>query len=652
MTAPGQAGGEPGLAVERVEVVPAAGGVVHVRVVGLWHGRLLAAPPAVLLAGTGEERRRIDPVPEPREPVGGWAGPRGEWRATFALPERLLAGGVALEIDGRQVPLPGLHGPGEEPAAASPPAGATIVDHPALAERRARGEGAGPDAPMPPPPARRATLAGREAALARGLADPAAAEHREAHATPGREQAPPPGGRLPPPEGDREAAGRVAGLRAQVAAAVQGVAADLEAERAARGALEGELVRERDRRAALEAELARRRVVDARLAAGVAGARVALADAASALAATPPPAPPPSATRERLEALRAQVEALRERSTAERAEPAPGVDPERLGAALARLRATVAPALDAVAEQPPAGEGATESPPQAVEPRAAEPQVAGAVDEAESPSQAVEAPVTGAVDEPDEPEPEPEPEPGVAPWLPAALRALAGQDAEAAGRAVVALLPAQGLAAPGDLDYDLALRKGPSYSVTVRGGATEVLERSAPRPRRERDFAARASLAGLGGWATGRRRRGVRGRRRAGPLRALAGRPLSLAELDAAGVRPDVELAWRLVAVSVDPQWTEGRRLAVRHDVVGLERPTAVVIRAGDGEQLSVGPASGAVRDAVDATIRTTPGAVLAALRGATPPPGEMVEEGGDVEAIAALQRWIARVELGIRPSA
>jgi len=244
-------------------------------------------------------------------------------------------------------------------------------------------------------------------------------------------------------------------------------------------------------------------------------------------------------------------------------------------------------------------------------------------------------------------------EPGpVAPWLPAALRALAAADPAAAGRAVVALLPAQGLAVGDEVTYDLALRKGPAYAVTVRDGTTEVLERSSPRPRRERDFAVRASLPRLGAWAAGGRRRGVRGRRRASALRALAAHPYSLAELDAAGVRPDVELAWRLVAAAVDPGWTAGHALAVHHDVIGLQEPAGVIVRSTGGAPLTVERAGSGGGSPAAATIRTTPGAVLAAMRGASPPPGEMVEEGGDAQAIALLQGWIARAERGIRPSA
>jgi len=638
MTAPGHAGGEPGLAVERVEVVPSAGGLLHVRVIGAWHGRLLSAPRAVLLAGTDAEQARVEPIHEPREPVGGWVGPRGEWRATFPVPERLLAGGASLEIDGRVVALPGLHPPGEvsEPdtGAAPPQPGATILDHPALAEARSRGEA--PEARMPPP-SRRATIAGREAMLARELSGGGSA-----HVAPARTEAPAPSHVTPGRErpGDREESDRVAALRAQVAAAVHGVASDLEAERAARAALEGELVRERDRRAALEAELARRRVVDARLAAGVAAARGALAQATAAL--TQAPAGPSPAVRERMDELRAQVEALRDRASGEPPAPSASVDPERLGAALARLRATVAPALEAVAgdDAPVVEAPAVEAP--AVEAPAVE---APAVE-----APAVEAP---AVEAPAEDVPAaPAPAEPVAAWLPAALREIAARDPEAAGRAIVALLPAQGIAVPGELTYDLALRRGPAYSVTVRDGATEVLERSSPRRRRERDFAARASLRGLGAWSTGRRRRGVRGRRRAGPLRALAAHPFSLAELDAAGVRPDAELAWLLVAAAVDPRWTEGHELSVRHEVIGLERPAAVIVRAGAGAPLGVETAAGAGDGTFDATLRTTPGAVLAALRGAAPPRGEMIEEGGDRDAIATLQEWIARAQRGIRPYA
>jgi len=661
MTAPGQAGGEAGLAIERVEVVPAAPGVVHVRVVGAWHGRLIAAPRAVLVAGAGEARRRVEPVPEPRDPVGGWAGPRGEWRATFAVAEALLADGAVLEVDGRALPLPGLPGPAEpDPAPAEAPGrGGTVVDHPALAERRARGDTDPIAAPAPPPPARRATVAGREATLARGLAAPGAPERTEPPAAdpaalPHGDPAPAPGqsATAPPRPGDREAADRVAGLRAQVAAAVQGVSADLAAERAARSALEGELVRERDRRAALEAELARRRVVDARLAAGVAAARGALAEASAALAAQPAPGAPSEVVRERMDALRAQVDALRARAAAETlpaAEPAPaaeGVDPERLGAALARLRASVAPEsvedasgdVDAVEDASREGEIVEE--------------VSGDVDAVEEVLRDREAAGgIGAQPEGDRPGAPAEAGP-VAPWLPAALRTLAAADPAAAGRAVVALLPAQGIAVAGDLTYDLALRKGPAYAITVRDGATEVLERTSPRPRRERDFAVRASLPRLGAWAAGRRRRGVRGRRRAAALRALAAHPHSLAELDAAGVRPGVDLAWRLVAAAVDPSWTEGHALVVRHDVIGLEAPAGVIVRSTGDAPLGVERVVPGGGPAADATIRTTPGAVLAAMRGASPPPGEMVEEGGDAAAIALLRGWIARAERGIRPSA
>jgi hypothetical protein len=161
------------------------------------------------------------------------------------------------------------------------------------------------------------------------------------------------------------------------------------------------------------------------------------------------------------------------------------------------------------------------------------------------------------------------------PWLEKPFRKLAGQDPSAAGRLLLALLPAQRAADPHAVAYDLVLSDLVCARVTVGSGPLHVELADSPRPLTEVDFQLVGDLAGVARLlVAGRLRRRVPSRRRArvrGDRRRLAaldhllGARLTLGELIAAGVKFEPMLAFTLVANAVDPGWTAGERGTIAH---------------------------------------------------------------------------------------
>jgi hypothetical protein len=310
-------------------------------------------------------------------------------------------------------------------------------------------------------------------------------------------------------------------------------------------------------------------------------------------------------------------------------DPAGSVVPERLSAALTRLRE----ATPQVPEEGDATAGPTVAAPgQAVAPAGPGQAVAPA-----GPGQpaAPAAPVAPA-------------RAPVAPWIGAALRRLADGDPAQAGRLLVRLLPAQHLVHPDRLAYDLYLADVGCVHVTAGDGATAVLTDNLRRPRAELAFTVIGDLAGAGRLVTrGPLRRlftrhvaRVDGRRRAcAPLRALAGAELSLAELEATGVTLDPALALTLVASMIDPRATAGERFTIAHRAAtGAPGGAYLQVRAGDPPVVTAAPPLGPVVT----SVICPPELLLAVLAG-----DREAATGihGDRRPLGLLERWIARAQ-------
>ncbi len=304
------------------------------------------------------------------------------------------------------------------------------------------------------------------------------------------------------------------------------------------------------------------------------------------------------------------------------------VEPQRFAPALARLREIT----DAVIEE------------------AAEPTPAPATPAASAASVASVASVAPEL-APVAPEP-----PGVltepaGPWLRSAFSRLAGRDPRAAGELVLALLPAQGLAHPRPIAYDLVLDEPGCLRITVESDGRTTLAEGGPRPADEVRFAVVGDPASLGrllaaGWL---RRRFGRGLARVdgdrgglAALDALTSRRLSLGRLRAAGVRLAPGPALRLAAAMIEPAWTAGSAFTVAHRDPGAPAgvTTGIGLVIDDGRSVLAAPAG----ETPTVTVVCSPEQLLAVLDGADPD-GFALE--GPREPLVRLRRWIKRAQSG-----
>jgi hypothetical protein len=240
------------------------------------------------------------------------------------------------------------------------------------------------------------------------------------------------------------------------------------------------------------------------------------------------------------------------------------------------------------------------------------------------------------------------------PWLSTAFGKLAGQDASAAGRLLLALVPAQYAADPHPIAYDLVMSDVLVAHVTVGSGGESVEFDATARPLSQVDFQlvggpariARLLAAGpvrrrLGGLAPGGPVARVRGdRRRLAALDALLSARLTLAQLHAVGVRLDPVLALTLVGQLIEPSWTAGEQFALAHREPAAPAPDAyLLIRDGRPPLASSEPP----REPV-ATALVCPSDQLLAVLGGAVAPAEVV---GDQRPLALLGQWLHRAQCG-----
>jgi hypothetical protein len=463
---------------------------------------------------------------------------------------------------------------------------------------------------------------------------------------------------------------------------------DLVREREARQAAEGELEALRSAQAAVQPLIGDLRQIAHRL--RLAAESGELAGVAGAIQASAvPPVPQESI------AAAAAAFATPENEPAQPGAPLDAGSAQMadaLAAAIQRLRARVADVAAAgAAQQEPLGPS-----PQAGAPQAGAPQVGASEDAAAGEAAEVEAGVEAAGVEAArveagveaagaagaEPAPAAAAEdvpPGVAytplpvleraqprAWLAPAIRRVAERrDPRLAAELVLELLPAQALSIEKPLRYLVKILELGAYEVSLADGRGTVRDLAGAGLVDSRTFmlegsaVAFAEIAGggsrLSAWRppTGLRVRG--GRRRAKRLLSTRSEPLSLADLERAGVTVWPGLLLLALAEAVDPAATAGHVFTVAFAIEG--RQSAVLhVHASGGRPLTVtrGPAQEGEQSAptgaggtVQSTVRLSEQG-FARLIGARDLDGEKVILEGEQAPLETLLSWTDKVQ-GIR---
>lgn len=229
--------------------------------------------------------------------------------------------------------------------------------------------------------------------------------------------------------------------------------------------------------------------------------------------------------------------------------------------------------------------------------------------------------------------------------VPALFRSLARTDPAAAGRLLLGLLPAHHLVHPRPLAYDLVLAPAQCLQVTVGEDSTQAVAAASPRPPARTQFRVDGTAAELARWLAagplrrklGRRhlarQRGDRRGRQA--LRELTGTPLHLAAVVNAGAALEPGLAFHLVALAIaEPAGAAGESFVLAHRPAQSARATAALtVQPGSPPWVTeIGldlPATG--------TVICPPEALLGALLGGA---AEIV---GDPRPVALIRDWIER---------
>ncbi|MEO6859805.1 MAG: hypothetical protein ABI323_14680 [Solirubrobacteraceae bacterium] len=328
-----------------------------------------------------------------------------------------------------------------------------------------------------------------------------------------------------------------------------------------------------------------------------------------------------------------------------------GLEPERLSAALSRLREQIAPQENPVGPDAPSapggpgrssatgGSGGQHAP--------GGPGRSNVTGGSGSPAPSAPAPAPSA------PAPPPPADPGRItvgrPWLRHAFRSMARSAPERAGHLILDLLPAQRAVVAEPIAYDLEL--GPPHGclqVTVRGRSAEIIPADAPRGLGEVDFRFTGEPADLGRLIRAgrlRRRFGrhvgrVQGRRSAlAALDALVGTQLGLGALSASGVRLDPRTALDLLAKLIPAAWAEPERFTLAY--VSPGRGTVYLLV--DGHQpIQVGES--APRASVATTITGPAGTLELVL---LHEPSAVSAVSGDGWPVTLLREWVKRAQTG-----
>jgi hypothetical protein len=237
------------------------------------------------------------------------------------------------------------------------------------------------------------------------------------------------------------------------------------------------------------------------------------------------------------------------------------------------------------------------------------------------------------------------------PWLAPAFKSLAKSDPDRAGRLVLDLLPAQWVAYPQPISYDLVVggERG-CARVTVQDGTPVISYRDSPRAPEDvrfQVFGDHAAIARL--LARGQLRRllsrnvakikGPGKRDGLAALKALVRLRLSVAALYEAGVRLEPRTALSVVARQIKPDWTDGKLFALAYESPGSETAYLVV---HDGQPLTVTETAPAGR--IQTTITGPAGTLELVLIGE---PTAQTAVSGDEWPLSLLRQWINRAQSG-----
>jgi hypothetical protein len=236
-------------------------------------------------------------------------------------------------------------------------------------------------------------------------------------------------------------------------------------------------------------------------------------------------------------------------------------------------------------------------------------------------------------------------------WLSEALRGLAAREPEAAGRALVDLLPLQGRVFSGPITYDLIVSDGPALAITVDERGTELRAIERPRPLDEVDGRVEASLAELGHFVRHRgglmRRRtelraeGRNKRQALAALLALTVARIGLGDLAGLGVAMSPGALLELLAQAIEPSWTIGHRFTVAFDLEGRTDPLALQVNDTSPPSVRL------VLDQPVATVRCSVRSLPAVLLGREEDGAPSAALLGDRAALMLVQGWVARLEAG-----
>lgn len=243
-------------------------------------------------------------------------------------------------------------------------------------------------------------------------------------------------------------------------------------------------------------------------------------------------------------------------------------------------------------------------------------------------------------------------------WFSSALRRLAEDDREAAGRLLVSVLPAQAIAAPRTFHYDLVVRDDAIYAVDAHPLDTRVERLQEPRPMDETDAWIIGTLTQLGelivqGKSSFLRvfsRHGLKvkgNRARLDDLLALALAPVRLRDLCAVGALIQPEILLELIASSVDPNWLDSRPISIRFDP-RQDGMRLCSFRVQGGSPMVLGAESTAAADfgAMTTIAEGSARSLMRLLAGLPSPESDQAKVRGPAEPLELLQELVRRLEL------
>ncbi len=244
-------------------------------------------------------------------------------------------------------------------------------------------------------------------------------------------------------------------------------------------------------------------------------------------------------------------------------------------------------------------------------------------------------------------------EPGQKSWFSVALRRLAEHDLEAAGRVLVAVLPAQAIATPRYGRYDLIVGDHTIFAVDARPLDAQVQRLEDRRPLTETGAWIIGSFEALGRLVLkGRRtllsrlcRRAVKvkGRRRClSDLLALVAAPLRIRDLCAVGARVPPDLLLRMIIETARLAPTVSRPLSIQIEPREPQESRCTVIFDQSGARV-LGPGAGPPEPTL--VIWASSRGLMHLVAG-LPSPEDGTATMGSPEPLRLLQDCVRRLEL------